>query len=349
MTNNIAIITDSHFGIKKANDLFLDSQLKFFKEQFEPSLKRNGIKEIFFLGDVFDNRVSMNIKIKNAVLDIFENILGAYKIYLLIGNHDSYYTNTIETNALKFLDKLNNVTVIDKPHLVEVKGRKIYLVPWIVSDKAFLNELSNLKDKVDICMGHFAINGFHLNKYRIEDGGLTPEHFFKFPMVFSGHLHARGVKKFDGCEIVYVGSPYQLTRADCGEPRGYCILNMETLEYKFINNDVSLEYVLLDYPAKFTKKMIEGNIVDVNVKFDKTIDDNKLQLYIKMIENFNPIVPPVIVPINSFMNGPDTVGDFEVKSASDLMREYIDKLDIDNKDEIYVTLEKLYEEARNTL
>ena len=167
-------------------------------------------------------------------------------------------------------------------------------------------------------------------------------------MVFSGHLHSRGIKKVNGCEIVYIGSPYQLTRADSGEPRGYCILNMETLEYKFVDNTTSLEYVQLDYPNKFTKKMIEGNIIDVNVKFDKTTDDDKLQLYIKMIESFKPIVPPVIIPINSF-TGPDSVGDFEIKSASDLMREYINALNIDNKDEIYVTLEKLYEEARNTL
>jgi len=348
MTNNVAIITDSHFGIKKANDLFLESQLRFFKNQFEPSLKRNGIKEIFFLGDVFDNRVSMNIKIKNAVLDIFENVLGGYKIYLLIGNHDSYYTNTIEVNALKFLDKLNNVTLIDKNHIVEVKEKKVFLVPWIVNDKAFLQEVENLKERVDVCMGHFAINGFHLNKYKVEESGLSYEHFAKFPIVFSGHLHTRGVKKFGSCEIVYIGSPYQLTRADCGEPRGYCILDMETLAYKFVDNTVSLEYLQLNYPEKFTKKMIEGNIVDVNVKFDKITDDKKVQDYIKAIENFNPIVPPVIVPVNSFM-GPDTVGDFEIKSASDLMREYVNALDIANKDEIYVTLEKLYEEARNTL
>lgn len=349
MTNNAAIVTDSHFGIKKANDLFLESQLKFFKTQFEPSLKRNGIKEIFFLGDVFDNRVSMNIKIKNAVLDIFGNLLGSYKIYLIVGNHDSFYTNTIETNSLKFLDNLPNVTLLEKPRVIEVKGKRILMVPWITNQKDFEKELDNIRDRIDVCMGHFAINGFHLNKFKIEENGMEHDCFSRFPMVFSGHLHSRGIQKYGDTEIIYVGSPYQLTRADSDEPRGYCILDMETLEYKFIDNTVSLEYVQLDYPAKFTRKMIEGNIIDLNVKFDKDFDDGKLQSYIKEMEELNPICPPVVVPINSFIDGPTTSGGFEIKTASDLMREFINALDIDNKDEIYVTLEKLYEEAKNTL
>jgi len=101
--NNVAIISDWHLGIKKSNDLFFQSQLSFFRDQFEPYLKKNGITEIFFLGDLFDNRVSLNIKIKNEALNIFDNILKNYKIYLLIGNHDCFYTNTIDVNSLKFL------------------------------------------------------------------------------------------------------------------------------------------------------------------------------------------------------------------------------------------------------
>jgi len=348
MINNVALIADSHFGIKKANDLFFNSQLKFFKEQFVPSLEEHNIKEIFFLGDIFDNRVSMNIRIKNNVLDIFENILGDYKIYLLIGNHDSFLTNSIKINSLKFLDNLKNITLISNNTVLKVKDRTFYMVPWVVDQKKFTEEVSNLKDRIDICMGHFAINGFHLSKFKVEENGFAIEEFNKFPLLFSGHFHQRGIKKFDGCEIIYIGSPYQLTRADSGEPRGYCILNMETLEYRFVDNNKSLEYIQLDYPKRFTRKMIEGNIVDVNVKFDKTTDDSKIQEYIKAIEKYKPIIPPTIVPINSFMGLEDDC-EFDVKSTSDLMREYVNALDINNKDEILDTLESLYNEAKNTL
>lgn len=346
--NKVAIITDLHFGIKKANDLFLESQLSFYRNQFEPYLKKNGIKEIFVLGDIFDNRVSINIKIKNAVLALFGDLLKEYKIYMLIGNHDCFYTNSIETNSIKFLDMLKNVYLIDKNSIVELYNKKILLAPWIVNDKAFISEINNIQERIDVCMGHFAINGFYLNKFKIEESGMSNDSFTKFKKVFSGHFHTRSTKIYNDTEMIYIGSPYQLTRSDCNEERGFCILDMDTFDYEFIDNEHSLKYITLNYPEKFTKKMIEGNIIDVNVKFEKGIDDVKLQTYIKTIENFKPIVPPVIIPVNSFV-GPDSVGDFEVKSASDLMKEYIEALDIDNKDEIYLTLEKLYEEARNTL
>ena len=347
--NNVAVITDPHFGIKKANDLFLNSQLKFFKEQLVPSLEEHNIKEIFFLGDIFDNRVSMNIKIKNAVLDVFENILSDYKIYILIGNHDCYFNNSIETNAVKFLNKFNNIKVISKSSIIKSNDRTIYMVPWIVDSERFRDEVSNLKDRVDICMGHFAINGFHLNKFKIQEDAMSHEEFNKFSLVFSGHLHQRGIKIFGDTEIAYIGSPFQLTRADSGEPRGYCVLDMDTLKYKFIDNDQSLEYIQINYPDSFTEEMINGNIVDVNVKFDKSTDDSKVQEYIKEIEMFNPIIPPSIIAINSFMNTTDTDGDFEIKSKSELIREYVNALDINNKDEIFAYLETLYEEAKNTL
>lgn len=348
MSKKVAIITDSHFGIKKANDLFLESQIKFFKEQFVPYLEKNDIKEIFFLGDVFDNRVSINIKIKNVVLDMFENLLADYKIYLIIGNHDCHYTNSTEIHSLKFLDKLQNIRVVDDKLLVNLANRTILLSSWIIDEEKFIHEIENMRERIDICMGHFAINGFHLNKFRIEEGGMPHEKFSKFTKVFSGHLHCRGVKKIGSCEIVYVGSPYQLTRADSNEPRGFCVLDIDSMEYSFVDNNVSLKYIQLEYPQEFTEEMISGNIIDVNVKFDSKTNDDHLQQYIKKMEGFNPLVPPTIVPINNFM---DKAGDenIQFKTLSDLMKEYINTLDINNRDEIYSNLEKLYEEARNTL
>ena len=344
------MVSDSHFGIKKANDIFFESQIKFFQDQFEPYLRKNKIDTIFFLGDVFDNRVSLNIKIKNMVLNLFSNTLKDYTIYVLVGNHDSYLSTNISINSLKFLDHLNNVKLIETETLIEYNKRKIYLSPWISNYKDFINKVSEMKERVDLCFGHFAINGFNLNKVKIEDGGLEQSVFAKFKKVFSGHFHIRGVRKnvIDNTEIIYVGSPYQLNRGDSNEMRGFCILDTETLDYKFIDNTESLQYVMLTYPEKFTEKMIKGNIIDVNVKFEKNTDDNKLQLYIKMIEKLKPIVPPQIIPINNFVSVDGEV-DESIKSSAQLMREYINRLDVDNKEEIYSILEKLHEEASNQL
>ena len=58
----------------------------------------------------------------------------------------------------------------------------------------------------------------------------------KFKKIFSGHFHTRSKKDINGTDIIYVGSPYQLTRADFNEERGSLTLDLDTLEYTYINN-----------------------------------------------------------------------------------------------------------------
>lgn len=348
MSGLIAMVTDLHLGVKKANELFLDSQMRFFKNQFEPYLRENCIKEVFVLGDIFDNRVHINIKIKNEALDLFGNILKDYKIYMLVGNHDTYNSTSIKVNALKFLNNLKNVTVIENNTIVNLYNKKILLSPWIVDVNDFKNDIGNIQERVDICMGHFAINGFYLNKYKIEDNGMSVDSFGKFKKLFSGHFHTRNTRIFNDTEMVYIGSPYQLNKGDDGEDRGFCVLNVNTLNYKFINNNCSIKYTMLNYPEPFTKEMICGNLIDVNVKFDKSLVDDDLQTYIKNIDLLEPIATPTIIPINTFDEGVNST-EFKSVSSNDLVKEYIDSLDIEDKDSVYVAMQRLYEDAKNIL
>ena len=52
----IAIINDTHFGVRNDHQGFLDYMFQFFDEQFFPYLIENDIKTVFHLGDVFDRR-----------------------------------------------------------------------------------------------------------------------------------------------------------------------------------------------------------------------------------------------------------------------------------------------------
>ena len=58
----IAIIADLHFGVKKSDLVFQESQLRFFKCQFVPELKEKGIDTIVVCGDVFDTRQTVNVQ-----------------------------------------------------------------------------------------------------------------------------------------------------------------------------------------------------------------------------------------------------------------------------------------------
>ena len=52
---------------------------------------------------------------------------------IILGNHDTYYKNTNELNALKELQGhyMNEVNIILDPTVMNYDGLKVGLVPWI--------------------------------------------------------------------------------------------------------------------------------------------------------------------------------------------------------------------------
>ena len=146
----IAMIADLHFGIKKADPTFMESQLRFFREQFVPELNASGIKTIWILGDVFDTRQTINTMTINRVIELFRDTLKDFDINIIVGNHDMYLTTDTEINSLKILDLLPNVTVYEQQASITVDGKKILVQPWIVDYK----QENLITGKYDYCFCH---------------------------------------------------------------------------------------------------------------------------------------------------------------------------------------------------
>ncbi len=343
----IALISDTHFGVRKNSEIFLESHLRFFKEQFIPYLENNDIKNVFFLGDICDNRSSMNIKIMNAVYDLFQNTLKDFKVNVLIGNHDTYFNSSIEINSLKFLDNLPNVNIIEKITTIEIDNKKIVMVPWIVNYDEFIKEFKNIK--CDLCFGHFDIQGFNFNKFKTSEGGISANIFGKCGKVFTGHFHIRNSRIYQNNEIIYIGSPFQLNRNDIDERRGFTIVDTETNKYQFIDNNVSLKYISVKYPQSFENIQIKNNIVDVHIDYDDSYNENEIQKYLKKIEELNPICTPNIIIDNTVIDGEIDLNEYDISSVTELMKEYVDILEIKNKNEIYENLLNLYNEIKSDI
>ena len=60
MMTKIAIITDTHFGVRNDISHFIESQNKFFENTFFPKIDELNIDTILHLGDVFDRRKYIN-------------------------------------------------------------------------------------------------------------------------------------------------------------------------------------------------------------------------------------------------------------------------------------------------
>lgn len=347
MNKKVCLISDTHFGIKNGNEVYLKSQMNFFTNQLIPYLKDNGIEHLFILGDLFDNRQSINVRVKNAVFELF-NMLKGFTCHVLVGNHDIFFKNTIAVNSLKFLGLYDNVTVYEDIELINVYGKNILMVPWQVNNDDFRQRVANKNVGYDICMGHFEIAGFKMSSEKSDlcVNGLPRGVLFEnYELTFSGHFHHRSKKTQGNSVIQYIGNPYHLTRHDIGEDRGFCILDLEDNSYEFISNTESIRYVSVKYPNDFQAKDIVGNIVDIHVTYDKDYDDTAVQAYVNKIENLNPAFAPNLKITNNFQLDAEEV-EFKQQSITELFKEYVATLQIDNKDEIYALLVESYKNCK---
>lgn len=343
----ICMVTDIHFGHSKNSEHILEHTISFFVNQLIPELQKQKINKIVILGDIFDCRVAINTKVHHEVYKLFFKHLHEFEIYVLIGNHDTYYTSTIDVHSLQFLDMFKNVTLIDKPQVICINNTQILMMPWITNIGNF-NKIVNEYD-ASILIGHLDIIGFNFNKHVISKDGLSPEQICgKFDMVFSGHYHTRSVKDINGTKFIYVGSPCQFTRADMDEERGYLIYDTDTREHEFVTNNISSKFIELNFPEKFSEYTVENNFVDVIIEY--TNDTFTPEKYNKYIENVVKMNPAKITPV--YINSSDENKNLDIKKKNmshipNLMKNYVDTMTYDkNKDELYESLERYYKLAR---
>ena len=340
----IGIITDTHYGARKGSKLFHDYFEQFYKDVFFPTLDKEGIDTIIHMGDAFDSRKGIEFKsLKWAKRVVFDPLKKRnIKMHLMVGNHDAYYKNTNEINAVDLLLKeYDNVEVYSSPTEVSLGDLPILFIPWIneQNEKETNNIIS--KTKCSVAMGHLELNGFRVNNQVVMDHGHDSRAFNKFEKVFSGHYHTRS----DNGTVYYLGNPYEMFWSDVKDPRGFTIFDTETLEHKHVDNPYRLFYNIYyedtnyqtfnatEYQDKIVKVIVRKK-TDIK-KFEKFID----KLYtsgvadLKIVENFQLIEPE----------------DFDTEESEDTMsilNRYIEESEVElNKTVIQSLIKEIYQEA----
>jgi len=296
----VAIITDTHYGARKSSRLFHDYFEKFYRDIFFPTIDSEGIDTIIHMGDAFDSRKGIDFtSLEWAKRVVFEPIKErGITMHLMVGNHDAYYKNTNDINAVDLLLKeYNNVKVYSSTTEVNVGGLEILFIPWI-NEQNYQSSVKSIKDSTCICaMGHLELSGFRAHRGCVMENGMDSQLFEKYRKVFSGHYHTRSS---DG-KIFYLGNPYQMFWNDVNDTRGFHIFDTETLDHTPVDNPYELfhniYYEDTDHQM-FDVTKYENKIVKVIVKkktnitkFEKFID----KLYsvgvhdLKIIENFQLI------------------------------------------------------------
>ena len=156
LEGNSLIFTDLHVGI--SNDK--PSRQKIAEKVIDEIIGRietEDIKQVFFLGDLFHQRTSIEVTSLNVANDLVRKLAKCCKVFLLQGNHDLYEKYNSVITSLNIFD-LNNVSIISVPTEVNLNGQNVLLVPWLCGST--LNDhirRNNLSETYDIMMGHFDI------------------------------------------------------------------------------------------------------------------------------------------------------------------------------------------------
>ena len=230
----IALLNDTHFGARNDSPAFIKYMNKFYDELFFPYLKENDIGTLVHLGDVVDRRKFINHNTAYNFKKHFWNKLDDMNIdtHVILGNHDTYYKNTNEVNAMQNLNLSKDVKIYTKTTQVEFDGLPILFIPWICDDNETESVELITNSQSVVAMGHLEVKGFEMHNGHYNEHGLEKGAFKRFEKVLSGHFH----KKSDDGQIYYLGTQYEMTWSDFNCPKGFHIFDTETRELTRVSN-----------------------------------------------------------------------------------------------------------------
>ena len=336
----IGIISDLHLGVHTNSTQWHDIAIKW-ANWLVSEFKRQNIKDIIFCGDWHHNRSEISVNTLQESADILD-ILKDFNLIAITGNHDVYYKHRTDVNSLSIFKTRDNVTIYDKVVTLTAFDRTLTLCPWNTS-------IADIP-KSDIIIGHFEIETFKMNAYKVcEEGMRIKDLLQRSNLIISGHFHTRHEKKFGAGTILYVGNPFQMDFGDADNKKGYYILDLDTLEYNFTENTISPLYIKLNLSelisyntiTKELKDLLKNNIV--KLKIDRNISQEDLCILTTKLNQLQPQTLSVDYDINynkiSNDSGEKDLSGIDISQA---IEEFVNLLEIDNKKEVLNYTVELY-------
>ena len=350
----LAILGDTHFGMRNDSLALHALYRKFYTETFFPYLEEHGIDHVIQLGDLFDRRKYINFHTLALAREYFFDPLKAKGIVMttILGNHDIYYKNTLDVNSTSMLLKeYDNIHVVKHPVEVDFgNGAKFDLIPWICEQNE--DEIVKFidKSKNPYCIGHFELSGFEMDRGNICWGGHDASFLENYELVISGHFH----HKSKNGNILYAGTPGEITWADYGDERGFHTFDTKTHEMEFIKNpnriflkikydDENLYYDTVtkaDY-SKYANKYVKVIVARKENEF----------LFEQFIDKLSAVNPLDVQIIENFGEDFELL-DEELDEAEDtvtIIDKVVDGLEMNlNKDKLKSLMREIYTEALAT-
>lgn len=352
----IAVITDTHWGVRGDSVAFLENFIKFYDNVFFPELDKRGIKTVLHLGDLTDNRKKVNLLTASLMEKHFMRPLAERDVetHIIAGNHDVFYKNTNEVNSLRELygtSQYSNLHLYwDEPVELDFAGCKIMLAPWLCRDN-YARSMQAFNDtRAQILMGHFEISGYEMMKGRLCDHGLDKKVFDKFDSVYSGHFHHPSSHS----NITYLGAPYEMTWTDHGGRRGFHIFDTDTREMEFVENPYRMFHIInyddngmsVEDVEQLDTSLMESAYVKIVV--DEKTNPQVFDLFIKKLEESGTTDVKVVEDSAVLVAQGEDLDLEDAQDTLSILKQYIETLEVKvDKKELDNCITSLYSEAIN--
>lgn len=279
------LFSDLHIHSHKNSVDRLQDCLKVLAWIFEQA-KKHKVQHVLFLGDLFHERAKIDVLNYLRTFEVFMTHMLVndpdFDMYLLIGNHDMYHRENWGVNSVKPLTAIPKVHIVEQPSTIKIGGVEIDFCPHTENP---IKELAKLRKDRDECslrllLGHMAVHGAKLNKlYGIKSDVIVEydndmvtvgtDVFKGWDQVFLGHYH--GAQELEE-NIEYIGSPLQLSFGEAFEEKHIVILDLDTLEKTYIENEFSPKHYILP-PSELSAYDLTNNFVRVAIGEDMSQKD----------------------------------------------------------------------------
>ena len=108
---NIFLISDIHIGVSRASEDWLENTKEYFEQFLIPLIKKemNEGSVLLCLGDIFDDRKTINIAANNLAIEMFERLASILPVYIINGNHDMYNKTQNNIMSIRSLSNIPNL------------------------------------------------------------------------------------------------------------------------------------------------------------------------------------------------------------------------------------------------
>lgn len=247
MKLDILVIGDPHFKKSNMKDMIkMTEKVLLIAKNKKPDLIVN-------LGDTLDTHETIHTQPLTQAIEFMRKLKDIAPLILIIGNHDRINNSAFLTEEHPFvsMNEWSNVTVVDRPKIVNIKNHKLLCVPYVYPGR-FFEAIDTLPDAFDpmpdMVFCHQEFKGAKMGLIRSEIGDIWD---LKKPFCVSGHIHDYD---FLQKNLLYVGTPIQNSFAE-SDNKAIALIRFD----KTKSDTVTLERIKLGIGVK---KVIRLNAQD---------------------------------------------------------------------------------------